>query len=151
MLCCASPICVCDACAYVYVCMHVCARESDDGLSVTYLNRTDIRVSAVIRGASLRHAEVSAFEDYDMQCNNMDLFTCCYYSFVWSIGALHMEAITLRAFPKRERGLETIYALCPGAYFSLKPPVFYVEERTAWFPFEANHKECETWPTRSHV
>ncbi len=85
-------------CAVLYVRVCVCARESDDGLSVTCLNRTDIRASAVIRGASIRQAEVSAFEDYDMQCNNMDLLSC-YYSFVWSIGVLHMEAITLRTFP----------------------------------------------------
>lgn len=48
-------------------------------------------------------------------------------------------------------GLENIYELCPGAYFPLKPPVFSVEERTAWFPFEANHEECEYWLTKSHV
>ena len=34
--------------------------------------------------------------------------------------------------------------------FSLKPTVFSVEMRKAWFPFEANHKERETWPTRNH-
>lgn len=73
------------------------AREDDEGLSLTYLNRSDIIASAVIRGAPLRQAEVSAFEDHDMQCNDMNLFPCCYYSFVWSIGALHMEAITLKA------------------------------------------------------
>lgn len=53
--------------------------------------------SAVIRGTSFSQAEVSFFEDYDKQCSNVDLFPCCYYSFVWSIGAQHMEAITLRA------------------------------------------------------
>lgn len=46
--------------------MYVYLRESDDGLPVTYVNSPDIRASAVTRGASLRHAEVSAFEDYDI-------------------------------------------------------------------------------------
>lgn len=50
------------------------------GFRVKYLNRPDIISSAVIRGASLRQAEVSAFEDYNMQRNNMNLFPC-YYSF----------------------------------------------------------------------
>lgn len=73
------------------------AHESDDGLSLTYLTRPYIMASAVIRGTSFSQAEVSFFEDYDKQCSNVDLFPCCYYSFVWSIGAQHMEAITLRA------------------------------------------------------
>ena len=93
---------MCIGCVFLCVCINVCAREIDDGLPVTYLNRPDIWASAVIRGASLRQAEVSAFEDYDMQCNNMDLFPCCYCSFVWNIEALHMEAITL-LFHQEER------------------------------------------------
>lgn len=96
----------------VYLCVY--ERDSDDWLSVTYQNRPDIRASAVIRCASLRLAEVSAFEDYDMQCNNMDLFPCCYYSFVWRGMALLMEAITLRGFIVLFHREKTIYALCPG-------------------------------------
>lgn len=64
------------------------------GLGLTCLNSPDIMASAVSAGASPRQAEVSSFEDYDKHCNNMSLFPCCYYSVVWSIGALHMEAIT---------------------------------------------------------
>lgn len=59
-----------------------------------HLNRPD---SGAIVGASLMRAEVSFFEDRDMQCNNTGPLPRCYYSFVWNIRALHMEAITPRA------------------------------------------------------
>lgn len=42
----------------LYVCSQVSAHESDDGLSVTYLTRTYIMASAVIRGTSFSQAEV---------------------------------------------------------------------------------------------
>jgi len=58
--------------------------QSVERLLETYLNRSDIIASPVIQVASFRQAEVSAFEDYDMQCNNMNLIPC-YYSFLGSI------------------------------------------------------------------
>lgn len=47
----------------------------------------------------------------------MLLLQCCLEYFG---GGLHMEAITLGTFTKRERGLEAIYALCLWATFSLQ-------------------------------
>lgn len=79
--------------AYMYACLYVYVSESDDGLSVTYVNSPVIRASAVIRGESLRQAEVSAFEDYHIT----SLFFHVVISLIWNIGTLHMEAITLRA------------------------------------------------------
>lgn len=121
-------LCRCFKVVMDYNTLYMCVREreresekgSDDGLLVTYLNRPAIRASAVIRGASLRQAEVSGFEDYDMHCNNMDLFPCCYYSFVWNIGALHMEAITRRAgehFSIERRGAGDYLCIMPRGLF----------------------------------
>ncbi len=90
-------LCSCLSGMCVLTCMYVCVRQRNDGLWMTYLNRPNIIASPVIRGASLRIIQVSAYEDDDMRCNNMDIFPFCYYSFLWNIAVLHVEAITLRA------------------------------------------------------
>jgi len=89
--------------------------------------------------------EVSAWSVQDVQCKHMKLFPC-YHSFVWSIGALHMEAISLKAQESFSIVRNCALHYAQGCFISLKPPVFSMEERKAWFAFEANRKECETWP-----
>lgn len=119
--------------------------ESDDELSVTFLNNPVIRAWVVISGESLRQAEVSAFRDYHITPG----FFHVVISLIWNIGVLHMEAITLRsAFPWGEMGVRGCPCIMPRGLFFPEAlcPLGGQDSRMSY-----RAEDCECWHAKSYV
>lgn len=124
--------------------INVSVSDSEDELSPTYPNKLDIRASAVITVSHLRQSDKSDFEDYDMQCNNTDLFSLLLLQFCVNIEVLeifgfHMETISRGAWVnclvERNGGWRPSLRYAQ-VWFSPKSHVFSVEVDSDWFPLE---------------